>query len=707
MSEDRKYHESTDRATPLSMVRNIGIMAHIDAGKTTVTERVLFYAGISHKLGEVHEGTAVMDWMVQEQERGITITSAATSCRWHDWQINIIDTPGHVDFTVEVERSLRVLDGAVAVFCGVAGVQPQSETVWRQAKKYGVPVVAFVNKMDRIGANFERVVDDIAAKFGVEAVPVALPIGAEDQFEGIVDLVGQRALRFEGAGGVEVVEGDIPEDMADDVELARGHLIETLADYDEDLAELYLAEEPIGEEVLHAAIRQVVLDRAVVPVLCGAAFKNKGVQPLLDAVGRWMPSPVDIWETAGRDPKNNAPIIRHAGDDQPLTALAFKVMSDSFVGRLVFLRVYAGTLKKGAKIFNPRSRKTERVGRLLKMHANHREDVDAVYSGEIAAAVGLKEVTTGDSVCLQNQAIALESMVFPEPVIAMAIEPKTSKDKDKLSESLLRLADEDPTFQRKVNVETGQTLISGMGELHLEIIRDRLLREFKVEARCGKPQVAYREAILGDAEGDHKFTRQFGEKSHYGHVIIKLQRKPQGHGVTVTIKADQDAIPAEFRASVEEGILEAAQTGILAGYPIVDLHVDVVGGSYDSTDSSEIAFKMAASMSFREAAQSAGLKIMEPIMAVEVTTPEEHVGDIISDVSARRGTIASIDARDDSSLIHAQVPLAELFGYATAIRSLSRGRASYSMEPLKFETVTDAIQQQIMERLGYVLPPSS
>ena len=700
MSTQKKqdYEEAEGRQVPLVDVRNIGIMAHIDAGKTTCTERVLYYTGVSYKVGEVHEGTAVMDWMEQEQERGITITSAATTCYWNDHRINIIDTPGHVDFTAEVERSLRVLDGTVAVFCAVGGVQPQSETVWRQARKYKVPAIAFVNKMDRVGADFQKVVDDIIDKLDATAVPIQLPIGAEDQFEGIVDVIRKKAIYFEGDHGENIVERAIPEELEDEAELAFHHLIECVAEYDEVIEVMFLEDRTPSERELMDAIRRCVLANDIVPVVCGSAFKNKGVQPLLEAVCNYLPSPLDSWDVEGTHPVSGHPLSRHVGDFQPFSALAFKVMTDPFMGKLIYFRVYSGSLTKGMKIYNPRTSKTERIGRILQMHANSREDLDTVYSGDIAASVGLKNFVTGDTVTVREDPIVLEAMDFPEPVISIAIEPKTNADRDKLYVALGRLSDEDPTFQIRTDQDTGQTIISGMGELHLEIIRDRLVREFSVGANCGAPQVAYRETICKAAQANTKFVRQTGGHGQYGHVIINMEPRPEGHGLTIESKVTGGHIPREYIPSVEKGLREAASTGPLSGYAVVDLHIDIIDGSSHSVDSSELAFKMAASMAFKEAAHKAGLKLLEPIMNVEITTPEEHMGDLIGDLSSRRGSVAEVDSQSDAVKIKATVPLSALFGYSTALRSLSRGRAAHSMEPSHFEAVPASVQQQILEK---------
>ncbi len=697
----KEYEEAPGRHVALKRVRNIGIMAHIDAGKTTLSERILYYCGVSYKIGEVHEGTATMDWMEQEQERGITITSAATTCSWNEHRINIIDTPGHVDFTAEVERSLRVLDGAVAVFCAVGKVQPQSETVWRQAQKYNVPVVVMVNKMDRTGADFHAVVDDIRFKLGATPVPLQIPIGAEGDFAGVIDIIRQKAIYFDGDEmGAKMRVEEVPEEYKGKTEEARHYMVECLAEVDDDIMELFLNDEFPDEKLIRKATREATVAAKIVPVACGSAFKNKGVQPLLDIVIDYMPSPLDVWEIHGTDPKTEKPVTRHVGDNQPFSALIFKIMNDPFVGKLTFMRVYSGVATRGMSVYNPHSGKRERLGRLLQMHANSREERDAVYSGDIAAVVGFKKVTTGNTVCDEKDQIVLESMSFPEPVISIAVEPKTTADRDKLYKALGALSDEDPTFTVRSDEETGQTIIAGMGELHLEIIQDRLVREFKVECNTGAPEVAYREAILKEAEANTKFARQSGGRGQYGHVIIKLYPKERGHGVTVENKVVGGRIPKEFIKPTENGIRDAAKTGILAGYPLVDFHVEILDGSYHAVDSSEMAFKIAGSMAMKEAAKAAGLVLLEPIMKVEITTPDENMGDLIGDITSRRGSIVEVDSdyQELFTRILAHVPLSELFGYATAIRSLSRGRASYSMEPSHFDPVPKTIQEKVMEK---------
>ena len=693
------YQENPGRITPIAEVRNIGIMAHIDAGKTTLSERILFYTGINHKLGEVHEGNATMDWMVQEQERGITITSAATTCFWNKdgkkHRINLIDTPGHVDFTAEVERSLRVLDGAVAVFCAVGGVQPQTETVWRQAKKYHVPIIAFVNKMDRTGANFYKVVDAMRTKLKANVVPMVLPIGAEANFEGLVDIMEEKAYEFDE---MNIKEIPVPEDMKEKLAEARAFMIERIAENDESVMEVFLNDEVPSVDLLKKGLRRAVLSGQLVAAFCGTAFKNKGVQLLLNAVVDYLPSPVDIWEVHGTNPDTDQPESREVGDEVPFSALAFKIMNDPYVGKLIYFRVYSGVATSGAVVYNPRTRKRERLGRILQMHSNKREERKEIYSGDIAAAVGFKDVRTGDTLCDENHPIVLESMSFPEPVISIAVEPKTTADRDKLYTALGALSDEDPTFTMKSDDETGQTIISGMGELHLEIIMDRLRREFKVEAQSGQPQVSYRETILKKANADSKFVRQSGGRGQYGHVIMDVTPMERGHGVTIENKVVGGNIPKEYIKPIEQGIREAAQTGILAGYPCIDFHVDILDGSYHPVDSSEMAFKIAASMGLKDACKKAGMVLLEPIMKVEITTPDENTGDIIGDVTSRRGAISEMSTEEGTTIITANVPLSELFGYATAIRSLTKGRASYAMEPSHFEPVPKTIQEKIVEK---------
>jgi elongation factor G len=684
------------RTVTLEKTRNIGIMAHIDAGKTTTTERILFYTGRTHKMGEVHEGAAVMDWMEQEQERGITITSAATTAFWRDHRINIIDTPGHVDFTVEVERSLRVLDGAVAVFDSVAGVEPQSETVWRQADKYRVPRMAFINKMDRIGANFEGSVQTMIDRLGAHPVPVQLPIGAEGDFTGVIDLVNMKAIVYKDDLGQEWEVIDIPEDMAERAHQARTELIEAVAEYDEELMEDYLEEKPIEPDRLIQDIRKATLDISMTPVLCGSAFKNKGVQPLLDAVIDYLPSPLDVPSIEGLGP-DEAPIKRQASDDEPFAALAFKVMADPYVGKLTYFRVYSGKLSAGGRVLNSVTGRTERVGRILMMHANSREEVEEVHAGDIAAGVGLKQTATGDTLSAPDAPVILESMVFPDPVVHLSIEPKTKVDQEKLSVALQRLGEEDPTFQVRSDEETGQTVISGMGELHLEVIVDRLKREFKVEAAVGRPQVAYRETIRNTVEKvEGKFIRQTGGSGQYGVVYIDLEPAP-GEGFDFINKIKGGAVPSEFIPAVEKGIEEALESGVKAGYPMVDVRATLVDGKYHDTDSSEIAFKIAGSLALKDAAKRAKPVLLEPVMAVEVVTPQDFIGDVIGDLSRRRGHVEGQEPRGNAVAVKASVPLAAMFGYATDLRSSTQGRANYTMQFDRYEEVPGSIAEEIVE----------
>ena len=690
--------EAEGRGCALSAVRNIGIIAHIDAGKTTTTERILYYSGRVHKIGEVHDGTATMDWMIQEQERGITITSAATTCFWNGHQINIIDTPGHVDFTVEVERSLRVLDGAVGVFCAVGAVQPQSETVWRQARKYRVPRIAFVNKMDRMGADFGNVVRQMREKLGAPAIPVQLPWGAAEDFQGVIDLLKMRATTFsEEAHGSRIEYVDIPSEFAAQAEEARAELIEFVADRDDELMELYMETSDVPEEALVAAIRRATVSNELVPVFCGSSLKNKGVQPLLDAVVEFLPSPVDVPAVTGIAPKTGAEVSREASDFEPLSGLVFKMVADKFVGKLAFVRIYSGQLKKGQNIFNPRTRKRERVGRLLRLHANHREDVDVLYAGEIGGIAGQKLFTTGDTVCAENDPILLENIEFPEPVISMAIEPKTTADKDHLVEALQDLSDEDPTFHISLNEETGQTIIQGMGELHLEIIKDRLLREYKVKANAGKPMVAYRESVLSTGTGEFVFDREIGGAHHYAGLKLQVSPRGQGSGNSIDFEVSASVVPAEFRPAIEAGIQDALMTGVLGNFAIIDTEVKVVGGDH-SLDSSEMAFRSAAVMALRDAVANASPTLLEPIMLLEIETPEEHLGDVLGDLNSRRGRVREIKALEDVQVVQADVPLAEVFGYATSLRSLTKGRASYTMEPQAFEPVPASLQDSILNR---------
>jgi elongation factor G len=688
------------RTVSLDRTRNIGIMAHIDAGKTTTTERILYYTGINYKIGEVHEGTATMDWMVQEQERGITITSAATTCLWRDHRVNIIDTPGHVDFTIEVERSLRVLDGAVGVFCSVGGVEPQTETVWRQADKYQVPRIAFVNKMDRLGADFFRVVQMIRDRLGARAVPLQLPIGAEDKFVGVVDIVRMKAIVWEDESlGAKFRDEAIPEDMAVLAAEYREKLIEAVADSDETIMEKYLEGREISQTELINAIRSATLAIKIIPVLCGSAFRNKGVQPLLDAVVEYLPSPLDIPPVKGIDPDSQLSDERSPKDDAPFSALAFKIMTDPFVGTLSFFRVYSGSLNAGASVYNSTKGKRERIGRLLKMHANKREEIKEVYAGDIAAAVGLRTATTGDTLCDENHPIILESIEFPEPVISIAIEPKSKADQEKLGLSLQKLATEDPSFRVRTDEETGQTIISGMGELHLEIIVDRLLREFNVGANVGKPQVAYKETVRKSIEQQGKFIRQTGGRGQYGDVWIKLEPQQPGTGFEFVDAIKGGSIPREYIPAVEKGVKEATENGALAGYPIVDVKVTLFDGSYHDVDSSEIAFKIAGSMAFKQAARKASPVLLEPIMSVEVVVPEDFMGDVIGDLNSRRGKVLGMDTRPAAQAIDARVPLAQMFGYATDLRSMTQGRATYTMQFSHYEPVPANVAEGIIAKL--------
>ncbi len=689
------------RKVALKDTRNIGIMAHIDAGKTTTTERILFYTGVNHKIGEVHEGAATMDYMEQEQERGITITSAATTAFWNGNRINIIDTPGHVDFTVEVERSLRVLDGAVAVFSAVDGVQPQSETVWRQADKYHVPRMAFLNKMDRVGADFNMCVNDIKEKLGGNGVPIQLPIGAEDAFEGIIDLITMKEYLFKDETmGADYDVADVRAELLEEAQAAREHMLESVVETDDELMEKYFGGEEITEEEIKRAIRTATISGVIVPVLCGTAFKNKGIQPLLDAVVAYMPSPLDVGAVKGIDPKTEEPMERQPSDEEAFSALAFKILTDPFVGRLSFFRVYSGVLNKGSYVLNSTKGKKERMGRLLQMHANKREELDVVYSGDIAAAVGLKETTTGDTLCDESKPIILEKMEFPDTVIQIAVEPKTKADQEKMGTALAKLAEEDPTFKVTSNQETGQTLISGMGELHLEIIVDRMKREFKVEANVGKPQVAYRETINGASDVEEKYAKQSGGRGQYGHVKIKVEANPD-KGYEFVNQITGGAIPREYIPAVDKGIQEALEAGVVAGYPVQDIKVTLYDGSYHEVDSSEMAFKIAGSMAIKKAMRAANPILLEPIFKVEVTTPEEYMGDVIGDLNSRRGQVSGMTDRNNAKIINAQVPLAQMFGYATDLRSKTQGRASYSMEFEKYVQVPNNIAQQVIaERQG-------
>ena len=686
------------RQFSLEKTRNIGIMAHIDAGKTTTTERILFYTGRVHKIGEVHDGGATMDWMVQEQERGITITSAATTCQWNDHRINIIDTPGHVDFTVEVERSLRVLDGSVAVFCAKGGVEPQSETVWRQADKYGVPRMAYVNKMDILGADFYNVVEMMKTRLGANPVPLQLPIGSEDVFKGMVDLIEMKAVIYTDDLGKTSEAAEIPEEMKDDAELYRQNLLDAVAESDDELMMKYLEGEEITAEEIKAAIRKATIACKMTPVLCGSSYKNKGVQPMLDAVVDYMPSPIDIPAIKGVDPDTGAEDKREASDDLPFSALAFKIMADPYVGKLAFFRVYSGTLASGSYVFNSTKGKKERIGRILQMHANRREEIEMVYTGDIAAAVGLKDTVTGDTLCDDKAPIILESMVFPEPVISVAVEPKTKADQEKMSIALTRLAEEDPTFRMSTDQETGQCIIAGMGELHLEIIVDRMLREFKVDCTVGKPQVAYRETIRKQVKTEGKFVRQSGGRGQYGHCVLELYPQEPGQGFTFENKVVGGAIPKEYISPIEAGIKEAMENGVVAGYPMVDIKVVVIDGSYHDVDSSEMAFKIAGSMGFRAGAQKATPVLLEPYMKVEVVVPEEYMGDVIGDLNSRRGRIDGMEARAGAQVIKSFVPLSEMFGYATDLRSKTQGRGNYSMEISHYDEVPKNISEAIVAK---------
>ncbi|HXC93324.1 MAG TPA: elongation factor G [Geobacteraceae bacterium] len=687
------------RQFSLAKTRNIGIMAHIDAGKTTTTERILYYTGVSHKIGEVHDGTATMDWMEQEQERGITITSAATTCTWNDNRINIIDTPGHVDFTIEVERSLRVLDGAVAVFCSVGGVEPQSETVWRQADKYCVPRIAFINKMDRVGADFFRGVGMIRDRLKANPVPIQLPVGAEDQYKGVIDLVEMKEIIWhDEALGAKFDIREIAPERYDEALEYREKMIEEIASHNDELMEKYLGGEEISNEEIRAGIRSATIDIKICPVICGSAFKNKGVQHLLDSVVDYLPSPLDIPAIKGVDEKG-VEIERLASDSEPFSALAFKIMTDPFVGQLCFFRVYSGVLNSGSYVYNSTKDKKERIGRILKMHANKREEIKEVYAGDIAAAVGLKYTTTGDTLCLDDNPVILESIEFPEPVISIAIEPKTKADQEKLGISLAKLASEDPSFRVKTDEETGQTIISGMGELHLEIIVDRLMREFKVDANVGKPQVAYRETITKKVKVEGKFVRQSGGRGQYGHVWLELEPQEPGKGYEFVDAIKGGVVPREYIPAVDKGIREAMDTGVMAGFPVVDFKVSLIDGSYHEVDSSEMAFKIAGSMGFKEGCHKAGPVLLEPIMSVEVVVPEEYMGDVIGDLNSRRGRIMGMEGRAGAQVVSAMVPLAQMFGYATDVRSATQGRATYTMTFDHYEQVPKSVSEEIIAKI--------
>ena len=684
----------------LEKTRNIGIMAHIDAGKTTTTERILYYTGVTYKMGEVHEGTAVMDWMPQEQERGITITSAATTCLWKDYRINIIDTPGHVDFTIEVERSLRVLDGAVAVFDAVAGVEPQSETVWRQANKYNVPRIAFINKMDRVGADFFMSVNSMIERLGAKPIPVQIPIGKEEAFKGTIDLINMKACIFDNeALGAKFVEADIPQEFLPQAIEHREKMIESLADFDEVIMDKYLSGEDIDAGIIKAALRRGTVELRITPVICGSAFKNKGVQQLLDAIIDYLPCPLDIPSIRGTDPHTGKEVRRKASYNEPFSALAFKIMSDPFVGQLTFIRVYSGVMSTGSYVYNATKDVKERVGRLLKMHANKREDIKEIYAGDIAAVVGLKSTLTGDTLCNEDHPVILEAMEFPAPVISVAIEPKTKADQEKLSISLSKLAQEDPSFKVSYNEETGQTIISGMGELHLEIIVDRLLREFKVGANVGKPQVAYRETIRKKTKAEGKYIRQSGGRGQYGHVYIEIEPLEPGKNFEFVNKIVGGTIPREYIPAVEKGIKEALENGVLAGYPVVDVKVTLFDGSYHEVDSSEMAFKIAGSMAFKSAAGKAAPVLLEPIMNIEVVTPDEYMGDVIGDLNSRRGKIHTMTQRAKSQVISAEVPLSSMFGYATDLRSKTQGRATYTMQFSHYAEIPKTISEDIIAKV--------
>ncbi|MCC7077448.1 MAG: elongation factor G [Acidimicrobiia bacterium] len=693
--------DAPTRDVDLHRLRNIGIMAHIDAGKTTTTERILYYTGITYKMGEVHEGAAVMDWMVQEQERGITITSAATTCPWKDHWINIIDTPGHVDFTMEVERSLRVLDGAVAVFDAVSGVEPQSETVWRQADRYGVPRICFINKMDRVGADFRASVQSIVDRLEARPAVVQLPIGLEDDFAGVVDLVEMKAYTWPPGMGTEFEVTDVPEDMRAEAEAARHDLVEAVGDSDEEVLEAFIADAEISPEMLRRAIRSATLDLSVTPVLCGTAFRNKGVQPLLDGILDYLPSPLDVPPVRGAHPKTHAELSREPKDDEPFCALGFKIMSDPYVGKLTYFRVYSGSLAKGEQVLNATKGKKERIGRILQMHANHREDKDAVHTGDIVAVVGLKDVSTGDTLCAAQEAIILESIDVPEPVIKVAIEPKSKADQDKLGKALMALSEEDPTFVVASDMETGQTTISGMGELHLEVLVDRMVREFGVDAHVGKPQVAYRETITKPASRvDVTFKRQTGGAGQFARVVINLvpNAGPDG-GYVFEDKIKGGNVPREFIPAVDRGIREAMDTGVVAGYPMVDIRAELIDGNYHEVDSSEMAFTIAGSMAFKQAAKAAHPVLLEPIMSVEVITPEDYMGDVIGDLSGRRGRIEGMEARGNAQVVRAEVPLSEMFGYVNDLRSKTQGRATYTMQFATYREVPTSLAEEIVARV--------
>ena len=699
LASGHSAREAEGRPRSLADVRNFGIMAHIDAGKTTLSERILFYAGRLHKMGEVHDGTAKMDWMIQEQERGITITSAATTCFWKNCQVNIIDTPGHVDFTAEVERSLRVLDGAVGVFCAVGGVQPQSETVWRQADRYRVPRIAFINKMDRVGADFERVLNEIRNRLHAPAVAVQWPYGKEDQFKGIIDLVEMKLVLFDETSlGSIMKKAPIPAAIAAQAEKWRAKMIECVAEVDEYVLAAYMENPDVPVNVLKAGLRRGAIANRLIPVLCGTALRNKGVQHVLDAVVDYLPSPIDVPAISGFHPKTGEEQIREAGDLNPLAGLVFKVMHNAYMGKLVFVRIYGGMLKKGQSVYNPRTKKREKISRLLRMHADEHEDVNELYSGEIGVVVGSKETTTGDTLCVENKPVVLERIKFPEPVVAMAVEPKTKADRDQLTAALAALADEDPTFRVSSDPDTGQMLINGMGELHLEIIKDRILREYKVRANAGQPIVAYRETIAAEAKGEFVFDREIGGKRQFAGLTLKVIPRARGQGNEILFKLTADKLPALYRPGVEAGINDALATGILGHYPMIDMRIEIIGASFDSQDSTEVAFRTAAVMAFRQTVSRARPALLEPIMTLEIITPDEYIGDVLGDMNARRGKITGVLSRPPTQIIKADVPLVELFGYTTTLRSLTRGRGSHTMEPMAFEMVPENIQKQILNR---------
>lgn len=699
LSGSERKREADGRGKRLADMRNFGIMAHIDAGKTTLTERILFYAGRLHRMGEVHDGTAKMDWMVQERERGITITSAATTCNWGKCQVNIIDTPGHVDFTAEVERSLRVLDGAVAVFCAVGGVQPQSETVWRQADRYHVPRIAFVNKMDRVGADFFRVLDEMKSRLNAIVAPIQLPCGSEDSFAGVIDLIEMQAVLFDDTTlGAKMNRCPIPSDFSARAEQFRARLVETMAEVDEEVMAAYVESPDVPAALLKQALRRATIAGRVVPVLCGAALRNRGIQPVLDAVVDYLPSPVDIPAVHGFHPKTGEKVVRNTGDFEPLAALAFKIMHDQFMGKMIFVRVYSGTLKKGQTAFNPRSGKREKIGRIMRMHADEHEDVEALYAGEIGAVVGLKETTTGDTLSAEHKPVVLEQIRFPEPVVSMAVEPKTQADRDHLAQALRSLMDEDPTFRVSVDADTGQTLISGMGELHLEIIKDRIWREYKVQANAGKPIVAYRETITTPADGQFIFDREIGGKRQFASVRLAVSPRCRGQGIAVSFKVTPIELPVAFRSAVESGVMDALVTGVLGHFAMIDIAVEISGAQCDSQDSTEVAFRTAAVMALRDAVKKAGVVLLEPIMRLEIITPDEYLGDVLGDLNARRGKITNVTARTPAQVVRAEVPLMELFGYTTMLRSLTRGRGVHTMEPCAFEVVPEQIQREILSR---------